>query len=322
MIAALLLFCAAEAIVRIFFASSMEGRFEYGFHPTAGFRENKDGTVTLARTGGRRFHPQAFLRHKPEGVFRIMVVGDSVPRGPNLEDSYPYQLGEVLRARGINAESYNLGVAGYGARRKEIVFKQALEYEPSLIVLHVNNFTEYHDEREFRRSQEFKSWHPKNWLMKSMLLRRIHEAKTEQVFWRWLPQEIRGQTEVNDVDAQIVAAKDEATTRQWDELVKKCTAECVAVAREKKIPVLLITRASVDVDSNGKPFLVDGGLNAMVAEFKGPGCYLLSQKDVFEGLDYVPMFYRDRMHMFRPGHTVMAEAIAKKLIDEGLSQLN
>jgi len=269
------------------------------------------------RTGGRRFHAQTFLRERPEKVFRIMTIGDSVPRGPSLIESYPFQLGEHLRARGINAESFNLCLPGYGARRKLAVFRQALKYQPSLMILHVNNFTEYHDEREFRRSQEFKSWHPKNWLMKSMILRRLHEVKTEQIFWRWLPQEIRGQTEVNDVDAQIVATKDDATIRQWNELVRQCTAECVSLARRQGVPILLITRGSIETGADGKPFLTDDNLDAMVREFAG--CYHLSQKEIFQPLDFEPLFYRDRMHMHRPGHEVMAKAIVEKIFQEKLA---
>ena len=43
----LALFVAGELIVRVFFARNMSGRFEYGYHPTAGFVEKADGTVQL-----------------------------------------------------------------------------------------------------------------------------------------------------------------------------------------------------------------------------------------------------------------------------------
>ena len=42
--------------------------------------------------------------------------------------------------------------------------------------------------------------------MKSLVIRRLYEAKTEQVFWKWLPVEIRSQQAVNDADAELSAS--------------------------------------------------------------------------------------------------------------------
>lgn len=311
---ALLVLLVCEMSIRVFFSTSMEGRFEYGFHPTTGFRELDNGTVELLRTGGRRFHPQSFAAQRPDDVFRIFTVGDSVPRGPSLIESYPYQLGEELKSRGIKAESFNLGVAGYGARRRLVVLRQTLQYQPSLVILHVNNWTEYHDEREFRRSQEFKSWHPKNWLMKSMVVRRLYEAKTEQVFWKWLPQEIRQQTEINDVDAQIGASRNEAMQREWNELVRKCTVESIQLAKEAGVPIVLLTRASLRRDDAGKPYLADDGLDEMAMALVEDGVFHLSQKEMLQPLDYEGFYYQDQLHLHAPGHAAMATRIADELI--------
>ena len=43
------LLVGAELVVRVFFARSMAGRFDYGYHPTAGFVERADGTVRLTK---------------------------------------------------------------------------------------------------------------------------------------------------------------------------------------------------------------------------------------------------------------------------------
>ena len=42
-----------ELLVRFVFVTTMEGRFDYGYHPTAGFHEEA-GQVNLKRAGGRR----------------------------------------------------------------------------------------------------------------------------------------------------------------------------------------------------------------------------------------------------------------------------
>ncbi|MEQ2005769.1 MAG: hypothetical protein ABMA26_03135, partial [Limisphaerales bacterium] len=92
----LALLVGAELVVRVFFARSMSGRFDYGYHPTSGFVEQAEGTVRLERAGGRRFFPQQFTRERPADTFRIFVIGDSVARGTSVATSYAGQLGELL----------------------------------------------------------------------------------------------------------------------------------------------------------------------------------------------------------------------------------
>jgi len=87
-----------EVVVRVFFARNMSGRFEYGYHPTAGVVEREDGTVQLVRAGGRRFHPQRFTARRPDGTFHVMVVGDSVPRGPRARQARPMRAAQPPRA--------------------------------------------------------------------------------------------------------------------------------------------------------------------------------------------------------------------------------
>jgi hypothetical protein len=165
---ALVLLLGAEVGVRLLLPHDVSGRFSYGFDRDSGFVESGNGTVSLVRAGGRRFHPQTFSRQRPADTRRIMVIGDSVPRGSSLKTAYPYLLQEHLRSQGISAEVINLAIAGFGARRSQLVVRKVLEYDPSLVILHLNDSNEYEDEREYRRSQDFKGWHPRHWLMKAM----------------------------------------------------------------------------------------------------------------------------------------------------------
>jgi len=313
---ALFLLIGAETIVRVFFVRNMSGRFDYGYHPTAGFEEKADGTVNLVRAGGRRFHPQSFKRAPEPGTLRVFVVGDSVPRGPGLARSYAAKTGELLRERGVKAESYNLAVAGFGAHRSQLVLKQALNYQPGLIVLHVNNSNEYEDEREWHRKEEFAGWHPRNWPMKSLVIRRLYEAKTEKVFWEWLPVEIRSQRAANDADAEIQANLNEATLRRWDKRVQRLVAESVKLCRAQGVPVLLVTQAVKRTGPDGQPVLEDR-VTPLVQSLAGEGVYLLPMKDVFEGKDLGKLF-ADGSHVRAEAHQMLAEAIVEKLQTEGV----
>ncbi len=310
------LMIGVELAVRIFFQDNMSGRFEYGFHPSAGFIE-EDGMVHLKRTGGRRFRPQLFTVEPPEGVFRIFVIGDSVTRGSSVESSYAGRLAVELNAQGISAESYNLGIGGHGARRKHLTLVHSLNYKPDLVVLHINNSNEFEDEREFLRSTEFNSWHPRNWPMKSIALRRVYEMKTERVFWRWIPASIRMLQAKNDADAEIVAMSSEGATERWNQRVRKMTGESTQAALAKQIPILVISQAYNMEAENQSRRLDDNGLENIAESQMRKGVLHLSMKRVLENLDFQTL-YSDRSHLRAEGHEAMAKAIVKQLIDSGI----
>lgn len=311
------LFAGVELISRLFFTRTLSGRFEYGYHPTAGFVEKADGTVDLVRAGGRRFFPQTFRLEKPEGTLRLMVIGDSVARGRNVPSSYAGQLGGMLRADGVKAESFNLGVPGYGARRKEITAARALTYGTDVLVLHVNGSNEYEDEREWKRYVEFQSWHPRNWLMKSVVVRRLYEVKTEKMFWFWLPPEIRMQTAVSDADAEVAAGINEAKLTEWRALLEKHTRSTVETALKAGVKVVLVTQATFDQTAPPGGGLDGGGLDAMTEGLLGPEVMRVSMFELFKGRTDLADLYADGAHIREKGHEILARAIADLLEKEG-----
>ena len=301
----------AEIAMRLFWSRGLSGRFDYGYHATAGFVEKSGGSLDLVRAGGRRFHPQHFAQQRPAGTFRIMVVGDSVPRGPSLSEAYSTRVAEFLRAGGSAAEGWNLCLPGYGAHRCHVVLAQALKYQPSLIIRHVNNSNEYEDEREWQRSQDFQGWHPKNLLMKSLLVRRLHQMKTEGIFWSLLPEKIRAQQGVNDAGAKIIAMTDETQIRAWQDRVRNFLKADLDDCRKAGVPVLLVTQ--VRMRGTGKSAtLDDSGLDDLARSFAAPGVEVLTMKDVLAGMDFVPLFM-DTAHLNGRGHEILARAITEKI---------
>jgi hypothetical protein len=312
---AVLLLGLGELGARLFFARDISGRFDYGYSPDAGFDEGQDGLVKLFRAGGRRFHPQSFQKHRPPGTFRVFVIGDSVPRGPSFKEAYPFLLGTELQEHAVPAESLNLALPGYGARRCQVVLRKALEFEPSLIILHVNDSNKYEDEREFRRSQEFKSWHPRNWPMKVFIFRRLYEAKMEKVFWRLVPDQIRLKFAAQDPDAQVAANPDPEELRQRVHLARETTRENAALARATGVPLLLITQCRLAKDGPSSFRLVDHGLDALGRSLAGEGVYHLSMKEVFSSLPDAASYFSDSGHLKPAGHLLMARAIVRKMQD-------
>jgi hypothetical protein len=316
------LLALAEVGAHLFFAQSVSGRFEYGYSPTAGFRENGNGVVELYRAGGRPFHPQSFMKERPPGTFRIFVVGDSVPRGPSFKDAYPWVLGRELRKRQVPAESFNLALPGYGARRCQVVFKKVLEYEPSLIILHIDDTNKYEDEREYRRSQEFKGWHPRHWLMKIFIFRRLYEAKLEKVFWKLVPQQIREKFALRDPDAPLRAmSKDPRERAEMRQLALEVTAQDIALARRRNVPVLLISQCRLEPSPGNPCSLTDRDLDSLGRSLIGKGVYHLSMKEVFSRVPDPQDYFADGSHMKKSGHRLLAEAIMQKVQGERLLEI-
>lgn len=307
---ALVLLAGIELIVRIGFQRNMSGRFDYGYHPIAGFVDQSDGRTDLVRAGGRRFHKQSYSTLPPQGTRRLIVVGDSVPRGGGVASAYPWLTAQFLTSEGVGTfEGWNLGVPGYGARRNLLVLKKALEYRPNVMVFHVNDSNEYEDEREWRRATEFRSWHVKNWPMKSLALRRVYEAKTEKVFWEMLPLPVRNQSAVRDADAEVSASMDPETLTSWRQRVLQGVLEAVKVCANQEIPLVLIIQCRFNPGSGELENLeLSDAVKALGVE--SDSVRILPMSDVFQGTD-LPSMFSDGAHLRPAGHQHLAKSLSK-----------
>ena len=88
---------------------------------SVGFRDSKEWTVP-----------------KPEGTFRIMVLGDSFTfgNGVNAEERFSDLLEERLGREGMNVEVLNAAAGGWNLRNQHPFFKtEGLTYEPDALVV-------------------------------------------------------------------------------------------------------------------------------------------------------------------------------------------
>ncbi len=80
---------------------------------------------------------RAISRHKPEGVCRVVLYGDSFFMGyeVDLEDSFAFLLEDALRAAGHSCEVVNLAVSGFGTAEMLVALQaDGLGYDPDLVV--------------------------------------------------------------------------------------------------------------------------------------------------------------------------------------------
>jgi len=111
-----------EPVPNVVYHGSERAFFDYeGASNSQGFR---DGEHALA---------------KPAGVYRIVVIGDSVGAGLKVErteDTFPPLLQQMLDARGLKSEVVNLSVSGYNTQQEvELLRARGLAYAPDLVIV-------------------------------------------------------------------------------------------------------------------------------------------------------------------------------------------
>lgn len=92
------------------------------------------------RTNSFGMRDREYNMKKPDGVFRICVVGDSVAYGWRLkvEDTFANLIEERLNARGGNLkyEVLNFSVSGYCSSQEEIVLaRKVMPFSPDMVII-------------------------------------------------------------------------------------------------------------------------------------------------------------------------------------------
>lgn len=97
---------------------------------------------SYVRINATGFHDKDWFLKKPEGAYRIAILGDSfvealqLPPEQNFLSVMVRRLGHSPAMRGKRVEVLNFGVSGYGTAQEYILLKdRVLAYAPDLIVL-------------------------------------------------------------------------------------------------------------------------------------------------------------------------------------------
>ena len=110
-----------------FWHTSVDGRWHFTIN-NRGFRDLDD-----------------YEYEKPDGIVRILVLGDSHTSGYEVRQDHSYSevLEEMLSSRGIPAETINSGVSGFSTA-EELVFleNEGIRYSPDFVVVgfYANDF--------------------------------------------------------------------------------------------------------------------------------------------------------------------------------------
>ena len=139
-------FLVSEIYVRLFIPQRIMPRFvesaPWGIRknlPNVDGIHNTPEFKYRIRTNSQGFRgTREYIPVPPEGIYRIIVMGDSVSLGYGVkeEETYAASLEKLLREENINAEVVNMSISGFGTAEEIIQFQHVgKNYHPNLVIL-------------------------------------------------------------------------------------------------------------------------------------------------------------------------------------------
>ena len=140
---------ATELILRMFFPykiatvgnleSTNAALYGWGYNPheLITVTDPDTGATYRASTNGNGWRDRDHEFAKPNGTFRILVLGDSVTFGGAvpLEKIYTRLLEDILVASGFETEVISIGYGGWGTDHElEVLKREGLRYKPDLVI--------------------------------------------------------------------------------------------------------------------------------------------------------------------------------------------
>jgi lysophospholipase L1-like esterase len=152
LVAVLVALLAVEGLLRVMGAAPkvyaiQKGRFRLSANPKIGYEpapteyRGKDLSFYdyLGASNREGFRDVDHAVSKPRGVYRIVVLGDSIAAGLHVErneDLFAPLLQKLLTERGVKTEVVNLAVSGYNTQQEVELFREkGLRYRPDLVLL-------------------------------------------------------------------------------------------------------------------------------------------------------------------------------------------
>ena len=114
--------------------------YGWGYNPgdTIVIADPDTGEVHRDRTNVAGWRDRDHVRGRVPGVFRILVLGDSVTVGAivGLDDLYTRRAEDLLRRKGYSAEVISIALGGWGTDQElEALRLEGLSYAPDLVVV-------------------------------------------------------------------------------------------------------------------------------------------------------------------------------------------
>ena len=173
----------APGVAPIELSNDRSAMFETSLNPILRYVPQPGGLEINEHGFRDRSYPVA----KPDGTYRIVVIGDSVGFGlcVDLEDSFPKQLERALAerpwSRPEHVEVLNFAVSGYDTQQEvEFLKLRGLAFDPDLVLVAfcLNDFGRSSWElSNFREHDDWERWEEHRALVQGRLLQHSHLAR-------------------------------------------------------------------------------------------------------------------------------------------------
>jgi len=278
-----------------------EGVQEFGSDPRGYFDPGARLTYHVNSLG---FRGPETTRAKPEGVFRIVALGDSVLFGTGVRDQdvLASVLQRLLDTEGRRSEVLNLGVFGYDTFEESVLFRRvALDFDPDLaLFVFVLNDTNAVGGRAFEAFNE---------TGERSFLRRA------SVLW----DHVAARASRRSALAELVADYERGFAADAPGWIRAQEAlEKVRAAAEKRgLPVALVLFPLLWELDEDHPF---AAIHAQVAATaRALGFHVLDLLPAFIGQDGTALWVHPaNQHPNERAHALAAQAIERFLVEEGL----
>ena len=228
-------------------------------------------------TNAAGFRDREFEHVKPPGVYRVIVVGDSIAFGWELttEQLFAKLLEQRFSADGHpEFQAYNMAVDGYNSRQEvELIRSRVLDYEPDLLLIAycLNDNIYGADEGSWR-----------------------HFRKTWSRTYDWLSlygMRLKQRLSVKDL-----------TTEAFEDLA--------AIVGPRKLPVLIVVFPALGENQDGSyPFVSEHRQLARLADRLGFMILDLREKFQQEGFLRLRVQPNDFVHPNALGHKLASDAV-------------
>ena len=309
---ALLWLLGVEAAARALWSPAWVGRlaelepgFDLGFTFTRPQCE-PDGPsrITCRPTQYRPIARQSFARVKRPGTIRSFTFGGSHAAGAS---AYTSTLVRSLRedCGALRWEGINFAVKRHGSARILVAAQEALAHAPDLLILDFGGTNEFEDERDrdLRAQLHAGIW---NYLFASHAVVLGRKLLTRR-FPGLQPTLASG-------DDEDVASRDPTNRARWQRSIADNYGAVIALARARKIPVIVVGRASLQAHAPGSRELANHRLFLSLA---GDGVLLFDAHAAFDAVDdrrRRSLFSGDRQHYSAAGQRLIAEGLAALIL--------
>jgi lysophospholipase L1-like esterase len=323
LISVLVALLAAEFLIRMAGAAPevsviRKGRFQLSRNPKIGYEpvpsldyrgENLSFYDYLGKSNRLGYRDLDHAVEKPPGVYRIVVLGDSIGAGLRVErreDLFAPVLEQLLRSRGVNAEVINFSVSGYNTQQEvETLKDRGLRYRPDLVLLAYSlNDRERMDGDILKTLLEAERG-------KGTSAARVNPYLVRSAVYRFFKYRV-----LAPPPAQAEAASDRQLAALSGDTVAGSFAELARVSRENHFEVLVAVFPRLVRDFRRYRF---GDQHQFVAD--------LSERNSFRRIDLLDTFARcreasdepiaaDNLHPTAYGHRCAAEAMAAAISRE------